>query len=99
MKWRGAIQLTRTSLQGCGHLDEVELVRSRTSGVCYQALAAEALVRSYISERPFLRARTPALRNFDRLVWVETVWKLWSAIIRAAGTSVSDTCKRSPTLA
>ena len=24
---------------------------------------------------------------------------LWSAIIRAAGTSVSDTCKRSPTLA
>jgi hypothetical protein len=33
------------------------------------------LVRSYISERPFLRVRTPALRNFDRLVWVETVWK------------------------
>jgi hypothetical protein len=24
---------------------------------------------------------------------------LWSAIIRAAGASVSDTCKRSPTLA
>jgi hypothetical protein len=54
------------------------------------------LVHSSITQHP---TAAWTLQQLRKAIGCEDVINMWSAIIRAAGRSVSDACKRGPTLA